>query len=83
MCTCENCGLKMTFLMLPGAVLKLPGENCGIKIMFLMLGCVGHLTLPEKKWAPVAVKIFYCSMPCDWAMWPSCTMTGKGIDKVC
>ena len=24
-----------------------------------ILGCAGHLTLPKKKWAPVAVKIFY------------------------
>ena len=24
-----------------------------------ILGCVGHLTSPEKKWAPVAIKIFY------------------------
>ena len=24
-----------------------------------ILGCTGHLKLPKKKWAPVAVKIFY------------------------
>ena len=24
-----------------------------------ILGCAGHLTSPEKKWAPVAIKIFY------------------------
>ena len=24
-----------------------------------IFGCAGRLTLPEKKWAPVAVKIFY------------------------
>ena len=24
-----------------------------------ILGCAGHLTLTKKKWAPVAVKIFY------------------------
>ena len=24
-----------------------------------ILGCAGHLKLPKKKWAPVAVKIFY------------------------
>ena len=24
-----------------------------------ILGCAGHLTLPKKKWAPVAIKIFY------------------------
>ena len=24
-----------------------------------ILGCADHLTLPEKKWAPVAIKIFY------------------------
>ena len=24
-----------------------------------ILGCAGHWTLPKKKWAPVAVKIFY------------------------
>ena len=24
-----------------------------------ILGCAGHLTLPKKKWAPVAVKMFY------------------------
>ena len=24
-----------------------------------ILGCAGHLTSPEKKWAPFVVKIFY------------------------
>ena len=24
-----------------------------------IFGCSGHLTLPEKKWAPVIVEIFY------------------------
>ena len=24
-----------------------------------ILGCVGHLMSPEKKWAPVAIEIFY------------------------
>ena len=28
-----------------------------------ILGCAGHLTLPKKKWAPVAVKIFYKYAP--------------------
>ena len=34
----------------PGAILMLPDE---------ILGCAGHLTSPEKKWAPFVVKIFY------------------------
>ena len=28
-----------------------------------ILGCAGHLTSPEKKWAPVAIKIFYKYAP--------------------
>ena len=52
--------------MLPAAVLMLPAwGHFGVTWQKLwhkndvfdeILGCSGHLTLPEKKWAPVAIK---------------------------
>ena len=36
-----------------------------------ILGCAGDLTSPEKKWAPVAIKVFYkyAPSPAALALW--------------
>ena len=49
-----------------------------------ILGCTGHLTSPEKKWAPVAVKIFYKYVTYP-ALQPAfcCTLHAPLDDTVC
>ena len=37
-------------------------------VFYEILGCADHLTLPKKKWAPVAVKIFYKYAVNKWVM---------------
>ena len=45
-----------------------------------LLGCAGHLPLPEKKWAPVAVKFLY---KYDWGKsWRRHTALKRGINLV-
>ena len=45
----------------PGAIIDVAWRILWLKndVFDEILGCVGHLTSPEKKWAPVAIKIFY------------------------
>ena len=49
----------------PGAIIDVAWQILWLKndVFDEILGCVGHLTSPEKKWAPVAIKIFYKYVP--------------------
>ena len=52
---------------MPGALLTSPGAFFDVyqklwhenAVFGEILGCSGRLTSPEKKWVPVAIKIFY------------------------
>ena len=48
-----------------------------IDIFDEILGCSGHLTSPEKKWAPIAVKIFYKYAQNGWGGGGDRVATGK------
>ena len=49
----------------PGAIIDVAWQILWLKndVFDEILGCVGHSTSPEKKWAPVAIKIFYKYVP--------------------